>query len=150
MNHINIEQHQYSLKIKAVLDKPKKLDRERFRKRRLNFTRKAWELAKICHADVYVVVRRHEKYYTYNSTSKSTWPPSDKDLVSNPESLPQEVVIYLQKNRIRSGRSQNGSTRGILRVTAAANNRSGMNLYLKKTWRGRYIDSLVTSNESGL
>lgn len=57
-----------------------RLQKELFRKRRVTLFSKANALRK-WGADVYVVIRRHDYFYTYSSCS-SKWPPSLKEIVS--------------------------------------------------------------------
>jgi hypothetical protein len=53
----------------------------RFRKRRIGIMKKAYALSTICGADVAVIIRREERFYTYRSKNDNTWPPSMKDIV---------------------------------------------------------------------
>jgi SRF-type transcription factor (DNA-binding and dimerisation domain) len=55
--------------------------KERFRGRRASFMRKARELSDKCDARVYVVICRNGKYYTFNSTAESWWPPTENQIV---------------------------------------------------------------------
>jgi len=36
--------------------------------------KKADQLARLCHADVAMFIRRNERYYTYRSTDHEQWP----------------------------------------------------------------------------
>lgn len=38
--------------------------------------KKADQLARLCHADVALIIRRNGRYYTYRSTDHEQWPPS--------------------------------------------------------------------------
>ena len=58
-------------------------EREMFRKRRGVHIKKSNELAQKCAADVYVVLLRQGKYYTYSSTDRLGWPPNETDIVSS-------------------------------------------------------------------
>ncbi|KAI9676513.1 MAG: hypothetical protein M1817_000671 [Caeruleum heppii] len=57
-----------------------RLEQELFRKRRISFCNKANELHTKYHADVYAVIYRKGRYYTYKSRTDSAWPPSDEQL----------------------------------------------------------------------
>ena len=63
---------------------PKRREREMFRKRKICHLRKANELAQKCNADVYTIIFRKGKYFTYSSTERKGWPPDDKMIVSHP------------------------------------------------------------------
>ena len=55
---------------------------EAFFKRRRSFIKKAHELYSIYQADVYVVIRHKNKFYTYTSkVQHQNWPPSEKAIV---------------------------------------------------------------------
>jgi len=56
--------------------------REKFRKRSASWFRKGNELAQVTEADIYIVIRQGNKYYTYKSTDRPGWPPSEEDIVS--------------------------------------------------------------------
>ncbi|KAL8673861.1 MAG: hypothetical protein Q9168_001726 [Polycauliona sp. 1 TL-2023] len=59
---------------------PNRAVREKFRKRRTSLIKKADELAFLCQADVYLVVYRGEKYYSYSSSDRDDWPPSEEEM----------------------------------------------------------------------
>ena len=59
--------------------------REKFRKRSSSFFRKANELAQLAEAQIYVVILRNNRYYTYKSTEQPNWPPSESDIVGVPK-----------------------------------------------------------------
>jgi len=56
--------------------------REKFRKRKASLASKAKELAALCNAEVYLLIRKTEKFYVYSSTEELSWPPSADELVS--------------------------------------------------------------------
>ena len=43
--------------------------------------KKADQLARLCHADVPLIIRRNGKYYTYRSTDHERWPPTMSRIV---------------------------------------------------------------------
>ena len=43
--------------------------------------KKADQLARLCHADVAVIIRRNGRYYTYRSTDHDRWPPAITEIV---------------------------------------------------------------------
>jgi len=53
----------------------------RFRKRRIGMMKKAYALSMICEADIAVIIRREEQFYTYRSNKNDNWPPSMRDIV---------------------------------------------------------------------
>lgn len=55
--------------------------RERFRRRKNCILRKANELAQLCSADVFVIVRKNDRYFVYNSEDASKFPPPPEDFV---------------------------------------------------------------------
>lgn len=57
-------------------------DLTQFSRRRRTVLMKVDELHRDCHADVYLVVRREGKIYTYTSSDAVDWPPSEEELVS--------------------------------------------------------------------
>lgn len=45
--------------------------------------KKADQLARLCHAEVALIIRRNGRYYTYRSTDHEQWPPTRSEIVSN-------------------------------------------------------------------
>ena len=43
--------------------------------------KKVDQLARLCHADVILIIRRNERYYTYRSTDHERWPLSIIEIV---------------------------------------------------------------------
>ena len=64
----------YSQKGKMTILKMKGTD-EKFRKRKNNILKKGDELRLLCGADVYILLYRKGRYYTYKSTDQPFWPP---------------------------------------------------------------------------
>lgn len=54
--------------------------KERFRKRRLALFKKATAMLDNS-TDVFIVLRRRDRFYTYTSNNKTSWPPSIENLV---------------------------------------------------------------------
>ena len=54
---------------------------QQFTKRKLNLMKKADQLARLCHADVALIIRKNGRYYTYRSTDHEQWPPSMTEIV---------------------------------------------------------------------
>ena len=71
------------LKSRPRTAKADKKINEKFRKRKRSLMNKADQLAKLCQADVYLVVSRENQHVTYSSTEKAGWPPSKDELVGN-------------------------------------------------------------------
>ena len=59
-----------------------KIAQEKFQGRLTCLMKKAHEIGVLCESDVYVVLYRHGRYYTYKSKDSPTWPPSDQQMVS--------------------------------------------------------------------
>lgn len=55
---------------------------EKFRKRSYNLLRKANELSQQTGSDIYVLIYRNHRYYSYQSTDREGWPASEQDIVS--------------------------------------------------------------------
>lgn len=56
---------------------------QQFSGRRSNLIKKADQLARLCHADVALIIRRNGRYYTYRSTDHEQWPPIRSGIVSS-------------------------------------------------------------------
>src|SRR5437762_9682502 len=54
---------------------------EKFRKRKNNILKKGDELRLLCGADVFILLRRKGRYYTYKSTDQPSWPPTLEQIV---------------------------------------------------------------------
>ncbi len=54
---------------------------QQFTRRKLNLLKKADQLARLCYADVALIIRRNGRYYTYRSTDHERWPPSMTEIV---------------------------------------------------------------------
>lgn len=65
-------------------DKSRKRQADRFRRRRINFLKKAELLRKDFGVQVYVLVHAGDKYFTYTSTNGPNWPPTQNQLVGLP------------------------------------------------------------------
>jgi len=60
---------------------------EKFRKRSYNLLRKANELSQQTGSDIYVLIYRNHRYYSYQSTDRAGWPASEQDIVSSITSI---------------------------------------------------------------
>lgn len=56
---------------------------QQFSRRKPNLMKKADQLARLCHADVALIIRRNGRYYTYRSTDHEQWPPTRSEIASN-------------------------------------------------------------------
>ncbi len=55
---------------------------QQFTKRKSNLeNKKADQLARLCHADVALIIRRNGRFYTYRLTDHERWPPSMREIV---------------------------------------------------------------------
>lgn len=54
----------------------------RARRRRQTLFKKADELRNECGAEIYIVIFKHGRYFTYTSTQNPMWPPSKDEIVS--------------------------------------------------------------------
>ena len=52
-----------------------------FNKRRRSLIKKANELAVKTSTELYIVMHRRGRYFTYNSTDRQGWPPNEDDVV---------------------------------------------------------------------
>ena len=59
-----------------------KAETQQFSRRKLTVIKKADELARFCHADVALIIRRKGRYYTYQSIDHEQWPPTRSEIVS--------------------------------------------------------------------
>ncbi|KAI4086826.1 MAG: hypothetical protein L6R37_008382 [Teloschistes peruensis] len=59
---------------------PNRAIREKFRKRKSSLLKKADELTYMCQTDVYLVLYRGNTFYTYSSTDRDDWPPSEEEI----------------------------------------------------------------------
>lgn len=58
--------------------------REQFRKRRHNFLKSAHLLSEDCEAEIYVLISRGGKYFTFKTSDRPSWPPSQEEIVIMP------------------------------------------------------------------
>lgn len=68
---------------------PYRNSRVKFARRSQTLKAKGHELAKFCDADVYLVFNHQRGSFVYNSVEDRSWPPNDKQLVSN--TMPKEA-----------------------------------------------------------
>lgn len=54
---------------------------QQFTRRKSNLVKKADQLARLCHADLALIIRRNGRYYTYRSTAHERWPPTMTEIV---------------------------------------------------------------------
>ena len=54
---------------------------QRFTRRKACLMKKAHELAKICEADLALIIRKKNRYYTYCSMEEKQWPPTMAEIV---------------------------------------------------------------------
>lgn len=54
---------------------------QQFTRRKLNLMKKADQLARLCQADVALIVRRNGRFYTYRSMDHQQWPPAMSEIV---------------------------------------------------------------------
>ncbi len=54
---------------------------QQFTRRKSNLVKKADQLARLCHADLALVIRKNGRYYTYRSTDHEQWPPTITEIV---------------------------------------------------------------------
>jgi len=56
---------------------------QQFSRRRPKLIKKADQLARLCHADVALIIRRNGRYYTYRSIDHEQGPPTRSEIVSS-------------------------------------------------------------------
>lgn len=54
---------------------------QQFTRRKSGLAKKADELARLCHADVALIIRKNNRYYIYRSTDHDQWPPTITEIV---------------------------------------------------------------------
>ena len=54
---------------------------QQFTRRKSNLVKKADQLARFCHADLALIIRKNGRYYTYLSDDHEQWPPTIKEIV---------------------------------------------------------------------
>ena len=74
---------------------------QQFARRKPNLMKKADQLARLCHADVALIIRRNERYYTYRSTDHQQWPPSMTEIVRMKPMYRALSLLELRKPRTR-------------------------------------------------
>ena len=80
---------------------PCRLEKESFRRRKATLFNKA-NLLSQHGADVYVVLRRYNRFYTYSSSS-SRWPPSLKEIVGLLVQISSLKEILIERQKQSSG-----------------------------------------------
>jgi hypothetical protein len=71
------------MKESGSLKRPKKNVTENFRKRKITLMMKVDELKRDFGGEVYVLVWRNGKYFTYASSDRPAWPSSVTEVVSS-------------------------------------------------------------------
>lgn len=54
---------------------------QQFTRRKSSLMKKADELARLCHADLALIIRKNDRYYTYRSIDHNQWPPRLTEIV---------------------------------------------------------------------
>ena len=52
-----------------------------FNKRRRSLFKKAHELSVKTSTELYIVLHREERYFTYTSTDRQEWPPNENEVI---------------------------------------------------------------------
>jgi len=65
---------------------------QQFTRRKPNLIKKADQLARLCQADVALIIRRNGRYYTYRSIDHDQWPPSLSEIVRIDPILEMELT----------------------------------------------------------
>ncbi|CAF9940733.1 hypothetical protein IMSHALPRED_002144 [Imshaugia aleurites] len=63
---------------------------QQFTRRKSNLMKKADQLARLCHADLALIIRKNDRYYMYRSTDHDQWPPTITEIK---ESYPLPVNL---------------------------------------------------------
>ena len=58
-----------------------KANTQQFTRRKSNLLKKADQLARLCNADLALIIRKNGRYYTYQSIDRESWPPPVKEIV---------------------------------------------------------------------
>ncbi|KAF6238713.1 hypothetical protein HO173_003219 [Letharia columbiana] len=54
---------------------------QQFTRRKSNLVKRADQLARLCHADLALIIRENGRYYMYQSTNHDQWPPTITEIV---------------------------------------------------------------------
>jgi len=58
-----------------------KAESQQFTRGKSNLVKKAGQLARLCHADLALIIRKNGRYYAYRSTDHDQWPPTITEIV---------------------------------------------------------------------
>jgi len=89
----------YESLITMILHKTKRSIQEQFRRRTKSLLKKADELKRLCGAEVYLVIRRGGKFYTYSSLENS-WPPSPETIVGTNKQLWRSYLTITKERKL--------------------------------------------------
>jgi hypothetical protein len=68
--------------MKMVSAMEKRANGEQFRKRKNSFFERGNEMCTVCGVDMYILISKNDKYYTFQNLNSQTWPPSKEYMVS--------------------------------------------------------------------
>ena len=54
---------------------------QQFIRRKASLVKKVDQLARLCHSDLALIIRKNGRYYTYRSTDQDRWPPTITEIV---------------------------------------------------------------------
>lgn len=77
---------------------PERNSRSKFTKRSKTLKMKAHELAKLCDANVYLLIEHPRGSYAYNSVDDNSWPPPDEVLVGVTKATEESVKLKAIRN----------------------------------------------------
>lgn len=73
--------HLMDTKKEKKVKSPLRIAKERFHGRKNSLFKKAHELGILYETDVYLILRRNHRFYTYKTKDDPSWPPSEKQIV---------------------------------------------------------------------
>ena len=77
LHHISIQSRQQP----HTMPYAAKAKTQQFTRRKSNLVKKADQLARLCHVDLALIIRKDGRYYTYRSTDHDQWPPMIREIV---------------------------------------------------------------------
>ncbi|KAA6412681.1 MAG: hypothetical protein FRX48_03673 [Lasallia pustulata] len=89
---------------------------QQFTRRKSNLVKKADRLARLCQADLALIIRKNGRYYTYRSTDHQRWPPTITEINASyplPVNLLSEDfenVVHKSQHRLEAGDPSNGKS----------------------------------------
>lgn len=85
-------------RVKKKRKSPNQVAKEKFYRKKISLFKKAYQLGKMCKANVYLVIYRKHQYYTF-SNKEDGWPLFKSDIVSHPQFY---IIIAITSFRMKT------------------------------------------------